>query len=480
PETLAFLDTLMSLCAKNNIYVTISPFDNYYYKEYWNNNPYNSENGGPITSPENFVTDPSAINAQKKRFDTLYNIIKDHHNFFGWEVMTEWDNDTFAAKNTGWENQRIEWLKTLCKHLRSLDRENMIYATHVMENPYDELMDFALLSDYFDFTGIHNYTKSVSRPDGSPDSTPYIRPATETRRLMKYNMGITSLDKKPVFDNEFGPIQVDEYTSSFTQFDDEEYFHNIIWAEFACGAAGMPLRWPSKVLEDRGPLLTETMWDYQENMSKFFQTTKIDFTSFAGTSWDKQITMVEPKSIPHHIFANSDGQNGLIFVLLDDRNYDLPVTVKDAVLKVKDLSADGNYRIELWNTRSMTSSITTQTISSTDHQLHISIPSFSRDIMVTFAYEQANSPPEAPKLSLSIDEQSQVTILWQPVEDAVSYTFYYAPFPSADSIGTLEFGSYVTEIPKFNATGMAFYLAIKANNSFGSSDFSNIEWFSLK
>ncbi len=390
PETLKFLDDFMTLCEKYNIYVTITPWDNYFYRSIlFHAHPYSTNNGGPIADRDEFVTNMTARAGQKQRLTTLSWIVQKHSNFFGWEMMNEWDNNTFATRNDetkAWQPIRIEWIKDLTAHLRAIDPEHMIFISSVIEQPQTIVKDFVLQSDLFDFIAVHNYTAGVADPVKFGGNVPNIQAALDSNRLIHYQLNNT-MDYRPILDLEFGPIEVkSSYYDAYSQATDEEVLHNVLWSEIGSGAAGMPLRWPSKVLEFNGPQLTEQMWNYQENMAQFFAKTQVDFTKFAGLPWRRYISFgggggnLKP-------FAFSDGKQGLMYLLQDTR-----VTspfVGNATVTVKNLTHDGQYRVEFWDTRTQNTEIQLGEAVAHGGQMTITLPNFNHDLMVTFVLKNA-------------------------------------------------------------------------------------------
>ncbi len=84
---------------------------------------------------------------------------------------------------------------------------------------------------------------------------------------------------------------------------------------------------------------------------------------------------------------------------------------------------------------------------------------------------------DVPNLTLTIVGHI-VQVSWNAVDGATGYTLFYAPYPEATSIGSLDIGN-ILRISGELAPGSAFYLAIKAYNPEGQSAFSNIEHFEL-
>lgn len=84
-------------------------------------------------------------------------------------------------------------------------------------------------------------------------------------------------------------------------------------------------------------------------------------------------------------------------------------------------------------------------------------------------------PPQAPVLSLEARGQ-EVTASWTTVAGAEGYRLFYAPYPSASPIDSIDLGNTNT-LSVVLPSGAAFYVAVKAYNAAGSSDYSNIGYF---
>ncbi len=87
-------------------------------------------------------------------------------------------------------------------------------------------------------------------------------------------------------------------------------------------------------------------------------------------------------------------------------------------------------------------------------------------------------PPTPPSLDISISGLD-VTASWTAVEGATGYQLFYAPCPNIYYINSIEMESQTG----FSVTlweGAAFYVAVKAYNRDGNSDYSNIEQFGCR
>ncbi len=86
-------------------------------------------------------------------------------------------------------------------------------------------------------------------------------------------------------------------------------------------------------------------------------------------------------------------------------------------------------------------------------------------------------PPVAPTLMLSV-YGTTVVASWSPVPDAVGYTLFYAPYPTAEKIWSIDMGTQTGLIVNL-WSGAAFYVAVQAYNTAGSSGYSNILHFTI-
>ncbi len=97
------------------------------------------------------------------------------------------------------------------------------------------------------------------------------------------------------------------------------------------------------------------------------------------------------------------------------------------------------------------------------------------------AYEGGTVPltaqdPVAPVLTVT-SSGLDVTLSWTAVDRADGYTLFYALYPydpDTSEIGELEMGA-LTEFSATLSASQAFYVAIRARNSAGQSEYSNIE-----
>ncbi|MEM7017423.1 MAG: hypothetical protein AAF512_08820, partial [Pseudomonadota bacterium] len=80
------------------------------------------------------------------------------------------------------------------------------------------------------------------------------------------------------------------------------------------------------------------------------------------------------------------------------------------------------------------------------------------------------TPPTAPNISISA-EGLEVNVEWAPVADATGYTLYYAGYPDAGAIQSIDLGNHFA-FGRELADGEAFYISVKAYNQDGESEYS--------
>ena len=90
-------------------------------------------------------------------------------------------------------------------------------------------------------------------------------------------------------------------------------------------------------------------------------------------------------------------------------------------------------------------------------------------------YKCSCSGLTAPTLNVTTSGTT-ISLSWASVAGATGYTLYYAPYPKASPIGNIPMGNK-TSISFTLPDGAAFYVAVQAHDSAGSSGYSNIEHF---
>ncbi len=98
-------------------------------------------------------------------------------------------------------------------------------------------------------------------------------------------------------------------------------------------------------------------------------------------------------------------------------------------------------------------------------------------VMIFESINLSAAIPQAPVIALNLN-QNTVKLSWVQVPSAQSYTLFYAPYPNPTYIGSLDMGKQTDFSVTFSQDAQ-YYVALKASNTEGSSNYSNIEHFVL-
>ena len=98
--------------------------------------------------------------------------------------------------------------------------------------------------------------------------------------------------------------------------------------------------------------------------------------------------------------------------------------------------------------------------------------------MGAYEYTQSGMALKRPTITTFV-MGTQVMLSWSRIEGATGYTLFYAPYPNAGEIFSADMGTAVGLGP-FDGAGLAYYAAVKAYDSTGSTEFSNITYFDLR
>lgn len=411
-DTLTFLQTLIDECAAYNINVIIVPFDTFFYRQKWSLVPFSTDMGGPMSKPAEVF---SSVNLDylKAIMDKLVETIGDRKNLLAWDLINEFDSDD---PNFGWNDanfdDRERTVNELAKYLRSKDKNHMIYISSVRWDPkFNAHLDQSLSTSKvgsdaavvlnnrnFDFNSTHMYYHDIRDPnfnDPANKTTPFsftyevadtdntIAPAARVKQGIQFYYAY-ALTPKPYFDTEAGPIRffTTTYDTFFTQEDDYEYFHNMIWAHLATGDVGTGLRWPGEMFADHA--LPTQMRKYQKALKNFIAD-NLDFYNFQPVQIGQHME-IRNTNIPIIKTGITDGEQGIIFLVNDERKQ-TNGEISGAVLTIPKLISGSTYNVEFWNTYdenatspSSTASVTADSSGNTS----VSLPNFSKTQAIKF------------------------------------------------------------------------------------------------
>lgn len=181
----------------------------------WQGNPYNADLGGPLSSPEQFATDPVAIHLFQQRLRYIIDRWGAAPNLLAWEW---WNEYNFTAID---DKLMSAWLDEMDKFLDSRD-------------PYDHLVTISGPAGAaspiwqrpgIDFVSVHLYTTDDLLPIAS-ELTQYYAP---------------EVPEKPLWLAEFGFATGEETVES----NDKTgiHLHNGLWATTFSGHVGTGMYW---------------------------------------------------------------------------------------------------------------------------------------------------------------------------------------------------------------------------------------------
>ncbi|MBT3176685.1 MAG: hypothetical protein HOG03_17445 [Desulfobacula sp.] len=186
---------------------------------------------------------------------------------------------------------------------------------------------------------------------------------------------------------------------------------------------------------------------------------------------------------PHILFsdlASSHNQNGW--------NYTKDGQIRYAVLNggqwnISNLypqSTNNGEMHKLWLHVSLTSSevyIMGQEVIRTGNVYDLYNDTETYNLLYLAAPSQSSGTPapDAPVFTMQAFG-NDLAISWSDVPGATGYTLFYAPYPSGSPVESADLGA-ITSASYNLFSGAAYYIALKAYNSSGNSDYSNIEFF---
>ncbi|MDM8551185.1 sugar-binding protein [Desulfobacterales bacterium HSG2] len=443
--TLQFLRTFLDECADYGISVILVPFDTFYYKERWSVVPFSTSMGGPLSSPSDIFA-PAFRDYLKAILAKLAETVGDRRNLLAWDILNEFDSDDPVH---GWNrasfDEREEAVNDLARYLKATDPNHLVYLSSVRWNPIftthqDDVSNMmpgadpalVLNNPEFHLNSTHTYYPDIRDPNynhpensGSylvADLNNTVSPAVKIRQGLQFYYANT-LTPKPYINSEAGPLKyyTPEYDSYFTQADDCQFFHNMIWAHLASGDVGTGLRWPGDMLSDHA--LADQMRKYQLAMRHFLQE-NLDFSGFQPIQIGQYMEVVS--TIPVVRIGITDGKQGILFLINDERKAENP-PVFGAELRIPKLDPYGEFTFEFWDSYDATRISPTARIfteSDGSGEIRIALPTFSKTQVIKF-HKTGRYEPEPPPIGdlvthelwiravIKTEEKGDIEAVWQ-------------------------------------------------------------------
>ncbi len=210
------LDQVVRLAEQNGIrlmfcigtFGEIKQEDDYFNANLWVSNPYNSANGGPCATPQDFFTSPAARKLYQRRLRYILARWGYSPHVFAWEFWNEYEAPA-------------GWVQEMAAYLKQHDPNR-----HLVSSTYGNEQVWKLPE--VDFTMTHHYGDRGS--------------ITDFGSLIEQHSHAHRGYGKPYFIAEFGI----DWRTSDSQYDPEgrgQGLHNGLWAGVMSGGAGTPMLW---------------------------------------------------------------------------------------------------------------------------------------------------------------------------------------------------------------------------------------------
>jgi hypothetical protein len=221
------LDTVLEAAERQGIYVMLciqnhGPFS-LGENTQWIDNPYNAANGGPLTAPAQFFTDPRARELFKRRLRYVVARWGYSPNVLSWELWNEVD---LAEQPAG--QALLDWHTEMAGELRSLDPYDHLISTSTAIAVPTPLWQLPAL----DLTNVHFYSASPA----------FLAPILPDFSIMPSVLLGTRPPGKPTL---FAELGVNSSGPAETLAIDPQSigFHDGLWAPLFVGTYGTGMTW---------------------------------------------------------------------------------------------------------------------------------------------------------------------------------------------------------------------------------------------
>ncbi len=265
------LDYLLDQSAEKGIYILVTTMDfSRFMAGEWQNNLYNSANGGPCDVPWDFWTDQIPKQYYRQVLRYLAARWGYSTNVLAWELWNEWHELEWHTSGFN-VPEGIAWHQEMGAYLKSADLNHMVTTSMGSFDAYDALWNLSEM----DFAQMHGYYYTESRYPwdwwvygGGQDMFRFIPHFAEN--TLHYG--------KPALFGEFGITgglgQQDELT---LQDADAVYLHNGIWSGLMYGMAGTPMAWRWHLFPSH-----PQWWDHFLGLSNFVEDIQFNNEDFVS------------------------------------------------------------------------------------------------------------------------------------------------------------------------------------------------------
>jgi hypothetical protein len=327
----------------------------------WKDNPYNASLGGPLSEPEQFVTDTIARAYYQRRL----NYIVDRWGYSPDLLAWEWFNEVNLTPIT--DDALMPWLEEMTAYLDELDVNRHLTTLSFAMRSQSSLWNLPGL----DIIQVHEYSSQANASEHD----------LAGRAAQDFQLLASTTPEKPILMGEFG-------YSAENYGDDIEttgiHLHNGIWATTFGGYAGSGMYWWWDVYVEK-----YNLWKHFNGLATFMEGVNLArYKPFSpleiiapgaktgqvnGLGLQGEDTLVWLRSDDYTVQASvaARGQNA------NSKSYLAPL-LENLTLTLKDMQ-DGSYIVEWFDPQSA-KWLEVQTGASQNHELAIPIPPFRDDL----------------------------------------------------------------------------------------------------
>jgi hypothetical protein len=329
----------------------------------WRDNPYNAALGGPLGTPGEFVTDPTAISYYQRRLNYVINRWSYSADILAWEWFNEVDLTMIS------EQELVPWLQQMTAYLRQRDvYQHLTTSSYAMwtDSPIWQLTELDIVQKH-EYSG-HN---SVGEHD-------LAGRAAQDLQLIEQAIPV-----KPVLMGEFG------YSAANNGEDVETtgiHLHNGLWATTFSGYAGSGMYWWWDNYVEANDL-----WHHFMGLSSFIDGEDLaeyqPFSPLQITTADGSLAQVDGLGLQGEktlVWLRSEAYTtqASIAARADEQGppFYQPPLVKNLVLSLKDM--DGGEYLVQWYDPQIARWMDVINVTANHGMLTIPIPAFRDDLAV--------------------------------------------------------------------------------------------------
>ncbi|MFC1800034.1 FlgD immunoglobulin-like domain containing protein, partial [Candidatus Eisenbacteria bacterium] len=378
------LDYIMELAREKGIYLQLvtqhhGQLNSTFTEAQWDENPYNTANGGMLSSPEQFFTNADAKDLYKRK--ARYTVARWGYatSILCWELW----NEVLYTDNAGANVSAItDWHEEMAQYIQSIDPWEHMLTTSVSVNPTDAMSAAVWSLPEIDCTQPHLYVSEI------------------TNNIRNKIVSTWTYDK-PVIVGEFGIAPIGNRFSDL----DGTHIHNGIWSAAMTMTGAMTWWWDDYIHPN-------DLYYHYAGLSSFFQgedlrdptldvlSLSVDGANGYGIgAGNCAYVWVQD---PDHVFGGTPGGT------LSGVTVDIPGM------------ANGFYDVEYWNTFS---GITTGTevVECTGGTLSLDIPDFDLDLALKATLQVDGTSPSVTVIAPNGGEtwyiDSFFDIMWTASDD---------------------------------------------------------------